>query len=331
MSKVSLNEIAEALNVSKSTVSRALRNKPGVNPRLREEIFKMAQDLNYPFKLPKDKEFGRVGIIIPDYSNPFFSTVCYGIQSVTRANGYLAYVVSTDEDWELERDYVSFLLQEGVDGLIVAPTKNAERIYQEQSSVPIVFFDRHPEPLDAQSVLIDNRGIMFQALRYLVEIGHRNICLVAGDDRLYTGRLRTAGFLEGLTLLGLDRSSCPVIPSNFKEPEAYEATKNAFQIYKPTAVIASNNKTTLGALRALRDLGLSIPEDVSVIGFDDQEWMDFNRPPITTIIQPAYTMGTLAASLLLQKIQGNSFSESVVLKAEIKHRQSVRPMSTTRA
>jgi DNA-binding LacI/PurR family transcriptional regulator len=319
-----MNDIAEALNISKSTVSRALRNKPGVNPRLREEIFKMAQDLNYPFKLPKHQEFNRVGIIIPDFSNAFFSTVCYGIQSVFRANGYLAYVVSTDEDWELERDYVHFLVREEVEGLIIAPTRNTEKIYKDLNSVPMVFFDRHPDSLNVQSVLVDNKDIMFQALRYLVEVGHKNICFVSGDDLLYTGRLRTAGFLEALDILGLSRDGCPVITGNFKEPEAYEATRNAFQAHKVTAVIASSNKTTLGVLRALRDLELSIPEDVSVIGFDDQEWMEFNTPPITTIVQPAFTMGTLAASLLLQQIQGNSSPESVVLKAEIKHRHSVR-------
>lgn len=322
-----MDDIARALNISKSSVSRALGNKPGVNPRLREEVFKMAQDLNYPFKLPRDQDLARVGIIIPDLSNAFFATVCYGIQSVFRANGYLAYLVSTDEDWELERDYVRSLVREDVAGLIVATTGNAEKIYMEIDSLPMVFFDRHPGLENVQSVLVDNRGIIFQALRCLVEVGHRNICFVSGDDLLYTGRLRTAGFLEGLDILGLDPSKCPVIPGNFKEPEAYEATRNAFEIHKPTAVIASSNKTTLGVLRAIRDLSLTIPEDVSVIGFDDQEWMEFNSPPITTVAQPAFTMGTLAASLLIQQIQGNSSLESVVLKADIKHRKSVQSVS----
>ena len=327
MSRVNLDDIADALNISKSTVSRALRNKPGVNPRLREEIFKMAQDLNYPFRLPKDQEFNRVGIIIPDFSNPFFATVWYGIQSVCRTHGYLAYAVSTDEDWELERDYVDSFIRDEVEGLIVAPTNNAEKIYRNLNSVPIVFFDRHPDSLDVQSVLIDNKDIMFQILRYLVEAGHRSICFVAGDERLYTGRQRTAGFLEGLGILGLGRDKCPMMSGNFKEPEAYEATRSAFHSYRPTAVIASSNKTTLGGLRALRDLGLTIPDDVSVVGFDDQEWMEFYRPPITTVAQPAFTMGTLAASLLVQQIQGNSSPESVMLKAEIKHRRSVRPVT----
>ncbi|HBN97524.1 MAG TPA: hypothetical protein DDZ66_14630, partial [Firmicutes bacterium] len=205
MSRVSLNDIAEALNISKSSVSRALRNKPGVNSRLREEIFKMAQDLNYPFKLPKDREFNRVAIIIPDFSNPFFATVYYGIQSVFRANGYLAYAVSTDEDSELEEDYVNFFAREEVQGFIVAPTRNAEKIYRDLDSPPIVFFDRHPDSLNVQSVLVDNKDIMFQVLRYLVEVGHRNICFVSGDELLYTGRLRTAGFLEALDIFGLDR------------------------------------------------------------------------------------------------------------------------------
>ncbi|NLJ80701.1 MAG: LacI family transcriptional regulator [Firmicutes bacterium] len=324
MERTRLSDIAKALNISQSTVSRALRNKPGVNPQLREKIFKMAQDLNYPFKLPKDLEFRRVGIIIPDFSNPFFATVCYGIESILRANGYLTYLASTDEDWELERDYVRSFLQERVEGLIVAPTANTESIYNNSlKNLPLVFFDRHYPSLDVQSVLIDNKDIMFQALRYLKGAGHRKICLVSGNHLLYTGSSRTDGFLEGLNILGLDSMLCPVVAGNFREPEAYEATKKAYRKHKFTAVIATSNKTTLGVLRALKDLGLAIPRDVSVIGFDNQEWMGFNKPPITTIVQPAFTMGTLAASLLLQQIQSNSARESVILKAEIMRRESV--------
>ena len=163
--------------------------------------------------------------------------MCYGIQSVFRSNGYLAYVVGTDEDWELERDYVRFLVHEGVEGLIVAPTRNTEKIYKDLDPIPMVFFDRHSDSLNVQSVLVDNKDIMFQALRYLVEVGHRNVCFVSGDELLYTGRLRTEGFLDVLDILGLAGNGCPVIPGNFTEPEAYEATRNAFQIHKTTAVI----------------------------------------------------------------------------------------------
>lgn len=327
MDRVNLDDIAKALGISQATVSRALRNKPGVRPQLREEIFKVAQDLNYPFKLPKDRAFKTVGIIIPDFSNPFFATVCYGIESVMRSNGYLTYLVNTDEDWELEADYVRSFADEAVGGLIVAPAANSEKIYESIGDIPLVFFDRHYESLNVQSVLVDNEDIVFQALHHLVDAGHRNICLVSGYQPIYTGRTRTLGFTRALDLLGLKKENCPIVEGNFREPEAYEATKTALEKYKPTAIIATSNKTSLGVLRALRELELSIPDDVSFIGFDNPEWMELNEPPITTIVQPAFTMGTLAASLLIQQIQGHPSPESVVLKAEIKYRQSVRRLT----
>lgn len=327
--KINLKDVADALGISQSTVSRALRNKPGVSPGLREKIFRMAQDLNYPFQLPKEHSFKRIGIIIPDIANPIFATVIYGIESVLRSSGYLTYLVNTDEDMDLERDYVcSFLEDDYVKGLIVAPSANTESFYNEiGTTLPMVFFDRHYETLDVPSVLIDNKDIIFRATQYLVSIGHEKIAFVSGNQTLYTGRTRTEGFLEAVELLGLDKSFCPVVSGNFKKPEAYEVTREIFRQGRCTAVIASSNRTTSGVLQAIGDLGLAIPGDVSVVGFDDQEWMEYSEPAITTIVQPAFTMGTLAASMLLQGINGTSFQENVVLKAEIKKRNSVRQIS----
>ncbi|HHY15132.1 MAG TPA: LacI family transcriptional regulator [Firmicutes bacterium] len=322
MKKVNLADIAAALNISQSTVSRALRNKPGVNPQLREEVFKMAQALNYPFPLPKSPAMKRVGIIIPDLSNPFFATVCYGIESVMRSNGYFTYLVNTDEDWELENSYLqSFIDDDKVEGLIIAPSANTERIYNDLlGTLPFIFFDRYYDALNVQSVIIDNEGAVFRATQYLVETGHTNICFVAGSDNISTGRSRTRGFLEAINLLGLDREKCAIVDGDFKEPKSYEGAKRILAEGECTAVIATSNKTTWGVMRAVRDLRLSIPGDVNVIGFDSQDWTEFSDNPIATIVQPAFTMGNLAASLLLQQINGREFSsENVVLKAEIKN------------
>jgi LacI family transcriptional regulator len=327
MNQTTLSDIAAALNISPSTVSRALRNKPGVNPQLREKVFNMAQQLNYAFVPPKDRESKRIGVIVPDLSNPFFATVCYGVESVLRANGYLTYLANTDENGEIEENYVKAMLREGIDGLVAAPSASSEELYKECGArLPLVFFDRCFPSVHIQSVLIDNESVTFEVVRHLVSLGHTRICLVAGDRSIYTGRARTNGFLEALEILGLSPDHCPVVEGNFKEPEAYRATRDALRRHSVTAVVATSNKTSSGVLRALKDLGMSIPEDISVIGFDDQEWMTFFNPPITTIVQPAYTVGTLAASLLLQKIRGNSSTENVTLKASIVHRESVRPL-----
>ncbi|HBK67645.1 MAG TPA: hypothetical protein DDZ91_03300 [Firmicutes bacterium] len=325
MSSIILKDIAKVIGVSEATVSRALRNKPGVNPELREKIFKLAQELNYPFKLPtKEPNYKRIGIIVPDLSNPFFATIIYGIKSVLSSTGYLLYIINTDEDSEAEEINLQSLINDRVEGIITAPTVNSVNLYEQLNcSLPIVFFDRIFKIEGTSSVAVDNRDAIFQAVRKLVDLGHKKICLIAGDVRIYTGAEREKGFQESLRLLDLKAEECPVVYGNFKEPESYAVTKEVLQKRQCTAIIATSNKTTLGILRAVKELGLIIPDDISVVGFDDQEWMQFFTPQITTIVQPAFTIGSIAANLLLQNIKGKMRDENIFLKTQLLYRESI--------
>ena len=325
MSSIILKDIAKAVGVSESTVSRALRNKPGVNPELREKIFKLAQELNYPFKLPtKEPSYKRIGIIVPDLSNPFFATVIYGIKSVLSSTGYLLYIINTDEDSEAEEINLQSLIDDQVEGIITAPTGDSVHFYEQlNSNLPLVFFDRILKIEGTSSVAVDNQDAIFQAVRKLVNLGHKRICFIAGDVRIYTGAEREKGFHESLKLLDLKAEDCPVVYGNFKEPESYAVTKDVLQKRQCTAIIATSNKTTLGVLRAVKELGLKIPNDISVIGFDDQEWMQFFTPQIATIVQPAFTIGSIAANLLLQNIKGSMRKENIIVKTQFQERESI--------
>lgn len=325
MSSIILKDIAKAVGVSEATVSRALRNKPGVNPELREKIFKLAQELNYPFKMPsKEPDSKRIGIIVPDLSNPFFATVIYGIKSVLSSTGYLLYIINTDEDSEAEEINLHSLINDRVEGIITAPAANSFDLYaQLNSNLPIVFFDRVFKLEGFSSVTVDNRDAIFQAVRTLVDLGHKKIAFIAGDVRIYTGAEREKGFQESLKLFDLNAKECPVVYGNFKEPESYAVTKDILQKKECTAIIATSSKTTLGVLRAIKELGLKIPEEISVIGFDDQEWMQFFTPQIATIVQPAFTIGTIAANLLIQNIKGNMRNENIIVKTRLLTRESI--------
>lgn len=326
MPRVRLRDIAKTLGISESTVSRALSNKPGVCPELREKIFQAAQDLNYPFKLSRRHQLRRTtGMIVPDLSNPFFATVSYGVASVLRTAGYLTSIVNTDEDSEIEGEHLQSFIDHGIDGIIAAPTAGTEDLYREivGAKVPIVFIDRVHNGFQASSVTVDNRDAIFQAVRRLFDLGHRRICLVAGDSQIYTGRERTEGFREALEILGLKKEDCPVVHGRFKEPEAYAASKDVLRANRCTAIIATSNKTTCGVLRAIRELNLRIPADISLVGFDDQDWTRLFDPPISAVRQPAFTMGVLAGNLLLQAISGKAGPENIVLKAQLVWRESV--------
>lgn len=332
MRRVRLRDIAEVLNVSESTVSRALNNRPGVNNEMRERIFRVAQELNYPFHRvnPGAGPRRRIGLVFPDISNTYFATVSYGIASVLGPDGALSFVVGTDEDAESEAQYVRALIEQGVDGMIAAPAAGSGQVYQEAlaAGVPLVFVDRRHRHLPVPSVTLDNRDAIFQAVRRLHELGHRRVALIAGDPEIYTGYEREQGFREAIDLLGLRPEDCPIAYGQFRVPTAYQAARDTILSRRVTAIIATSNKTTVGVLKAIKELGLRTPDDVSVIGFDDQEWTAVFEPPLSVVSQPAFTMGVLAANLLLQRIQGSPRQESVVLKAEILWRESVAEVST---
>lgn len=326
MPRVRLKDVAKTLGVSESTVSRALSNKPGVCRELREKVFQAAQDLNYPFKLSRKHQVRKTtGVVVPDLSNPFFAIVSYGIASVLRTAGYLTSIVNTDEDSEIEGEHIRSLIGHGIDGIIAAPTADTQDLYRELvgARVPVVFIDRVLNGFQASSVTIDNRDAIFQAVRRLFDLGHRRICLVAGDLQIYTGRERTEGFREAVDILGLKREDCPVVYGRFKEPEAYAVSMDVLRANRCTAIITASNKTTCGVLRAIRELHLRMPADISLVGFDDQDWTRFFDPPISAVRQPAFTMGVLAGNLLLQAVNGKAGPENIVLKAELVWRESV--------
>ena len=307
-------EIARLTGVSAATVSRVLSNNPHVDPKTRELVKSAAKNMGYlPNVLAKSLRTlrsGSIGLVIPDISNPFFSEVLHGMESVCNEAGYHIILGNTNESVESERRVVRHLAEKRVDGFImilVDPSGAAIRqTLGPNPRVPIVLLDRCIEDSRYDVVTIDNAGGMAKATQYLLELGHTRIALIHPPRTITPGSERRDGYLEALRA-----ANCPVDEGLIREgssriQDGYEQTKLLLQLKpRPTAVIGGNNLMAIGAFEAIRDMELRIPEDISLIGFDDFLLANYLSPPVTVVQRATADMGFVAAKALISRIQGH--------------------------
>lgn len=338
-----LKDIAKEVGVSIATVSKALNNRPGVNLELQRKIIETAKKMNYAKLLPKietKRSTHIVGVIVSDISNPFFANIVLSMEKVLYSQGYKYILSNTDENPEKELSYLRALTNHGVDGLIVAPSRSLKvnnellNFYKKYNSLGghIVFVDRVIEDLreDINYVIIDNFGAALEAVAYLKNKGHTQIGAITGPKEIFTSRERLKGFLKGMEVCGLEVKDKWIVDGKYTSEGAFKAALKLFENSDaPTALISFNNVMTLGILRAFKKLKLRIPEDVSLISFDDSPWNELNEVPITSIVQPVEEVGTVAATILIGGLK-NFVSRKkvkpskVILKAQILERESVK-------
>ena len=338
MKKVTLKDIAEVVGVSPSTVSRALANLPGVSEELRQKIKDIAKEMGYipdmAAKGLKTRQTKTVGIIIPDITNPFFTAFLKGVDSVFFSRGYKFIIGNTDETPEREKVYIEWFLSHGVDGIISAPSeyrnKELKKIYRNvvKLDVPLIFFDRVITPMEnsVDIVKIDNEAAVKECLEYLKDMGHKEIGILLGKKGMFTMDRREKAFIENIKKLKLKTKSDWILKDLFPEWEAYEIIKTFLKRRKkPTAVILANQSLAITFLKVASDLKIRIPDDISVITFDDAIENEFYNPPITAIRQPAENMGKISATVLLGRIEGDRSKPSkILLKTELIIRKSVK-------
>lgn len=330
----SIKDIAKSVGVSTATVSKALNHKTGVSSDVRNQILEKAREMGYVVNglargMKTSKTF-TVGILVSDIKNPFFSEVISAIERILYAKKYNLIICNVGENPQKEVEYLELLVSKKVDGLIVAPAAESYNLSAYRNLIrhgmKIVLFDRLIDAVNCDSVVIDNRSAIHESVKYLKDHGHVKIGAIYGIERSYTGHERLNGFKEAMELFNLEYHKEWVKSGFFREEDSY---KQAFELLKkesrPTAMIAMNNFTTLGLIRAVKELGLRVPEDLSIIGFDDAEWMKVCSPSITTVVQPADAIGMTAATLLLDAMENESVHtiQHVVLKAKFIERESV--------
>jgi LacI family transcriptional regulator len=273
-----------------------------------------------------------IGLMVADITNPFFTDVVSVIQDVLHRAGYAVMLCCNDEDVGMQDEQIELLIDRMVDGLIIAPAGDDAHLKRilAAARLPTVLIDRLCEGMDTDAVVLDNRRAVHDATAYLLGLGHRRIGYISGSLETSTGRDRLSGYRSALEAAGLSYDDGLVRIGNFREKDAY---KVAMQLLsntgRPTAIFSANNLMVIGVMKAIRDLGLSCPGDVSVASFDDFPWADVFEPHLTTIAQPVEAIGEQAAQLLLNRLEGLSpeAPQKLVLQGRLTIRGSCRPVS----
>jgi LacI family transcriptional regulator len=331
MTKITIKEVAKLAGVSIATVSNVINDTKYVSNEVKKQVYDAMSVLNYvPNTLAKSlrvSESRLIGLMISDISNQFFSLVVRGIEDGLALEGYNVLLCNTDSNIEKEREYLKVLLGKRIDGIIVSSSGDSEEYFKEiwGIDVPLVFLNRCPNPLVSDSVTTNNREGALLATEHLIQHGYRKIGIITGPQNISTGRDRFVGFKQALQHHGLTLHEHLIRNGQFTVQSGYELMKELMnESAKPEAVFVSNNFMTLGVYNYLQENNINIPDDLTIIGFDDPEWATIVNPPLTAIRQPAYEQGALAAELIIQRINNEEQLEpqEIYLKPELIVRNS---------
>ncbi len=336
-----LEDIARALNVSKMTVSRAINDHPEISRETRARILATAQKMNY-----RPNQFARalstnhsylIGIVVPDLMHSYFAEICRGVESQARPAGYQNLICSTDEDFSKEMDEVEALLSR-TDGLIVASASPTRRIafYRKLMSegAKIVLIDRLLDGLRCSAVTTDDVQVGVLATEHLIRLGHRKIGHLRGTD-VSTSLKRLQGYSHALAKHNLRFDDGLVRECGFTEADGHSAMKAWLKERTlPTAVFAANDPAAIGAIAAINEAGLRVPEDLAFVGGGNIHYGDMLRVPLTTVAWSKIEMGQAAGRLLLELIEGDKKPrkpQQIVIKPELLVRQSCGASSSVPA
>jgi len=307
-----LTDVADQAGVSTATVSRVLNGKPGVSAQTRQAVLAALDMLGYarPEKL-RMRSAGLVGLIVPELTNPVFPTIAQTIESMLSARGFTPLLCTQSPGGTTEDEYVEMLLEHDVDGIVFVSGLHAdtsatrERYHTLRSrGLPIVLINGYAEGVDAPFMSTDDGAAMDLAVRHLTSLRHRSIGLAIGPDRFVPAQRKVVGFAENLRRQ-LDVSDVgPHIVSTLFTVEGGQAAASELIASGHTAIVCGSDLMALGAIRAARSRGLSVPGDISVVGFDDSPLMAFTDPPLTTVRQPVVAMGEAAVATLEAEIAG---------------------------
>lgn len=324
-----IKEVALKAGVSTATVSYVLNNTRPISEEVKKRVRKAAQELDYQpstlaRSLRKNKTF-TIGIIIPDNRNPYFADILRGMEDTFFESGYSVFLCNSDRNTEKETKYFEALVNRNVDGIALIPseTDTNESFRLRQLKKPLVIVDRILPDFPSSVIQMDNVEGAYDAVKYLCQLGHRRIACLAGPKEVPTSQQRIEGYKKALKEAGISVEADLIIHGDFQ----IESGIKFFPLIralpqKPTAIFSCNDLMAIGLLKAARKAGCRIPEDCSIIGYDDILISSHVTPSLTTMAQPRYEMGKTAAEMLMSKIADPTSPELKTLKAKLIVRES---------
>ncbi|HEU4741721.1 MAG TPA: LacI family DNA-binding transcriptional regulator [Meiothermus sp.] len=305
-----LEDVAKLAKVSTATVSRALSRPDMVAEETRKRILEAVEELGYqPNQLARSlRQRGSraIGLIVTDILNPFHATLAKGVQDAAEENGYTVFLFNSDEDPHRERRALESLRGHLPQGLIIVPTPRTRENLKLVPNLPVIELDRSSGRENAHTVMVDNVGGARMAVAHLAALGHKRIGMIVGRLDITTAIERFQGYREALAAAGLPFRENLVLPGNHREEDgrvAATALLSRPADERPTALFVGNNEMTVGAVMAARALGLRIPEELSIVGFDDSRWATVMQPTLTVVAQPVYDLGFLAGQTLFSLLR----------------------------
>ncbi|MBC7948080.1 MAG: LacI family DNA-binding transcriptional regulator [Chitinophagaceae bacterium] len=327
-----IKDIAKQLNISISTVSRAMRNAPDVNVDTRKAVMALSEELSYhPNRLAlslKQKQTHNIGVIVPNLDY-VLATMVKGIDEVALEAGYTVMVCQSNESFGREIVNARRLLDSLVDGFIISVSSETKvfdhfkKIQEKQ--MPMVVFDRVTPDLLAPSVRIDNMDGGFQATEHLIEQGYKRIAILAGPKNLGISNSRLDGYINALKKYKIKPDPDLIIHCDFNQDYAYLASKELLSMKKrPDAIFTISDRMAIGAMLAIKEKGLTMPQDIGLVGFNNEPVTSLVTPSISSVDQPAFELGKIAAKLFIETVHNNQDMSHVeeVLKPKLIIRES---------
>lgn len=330
--RATIKDIAHALNISTSTVSRALGDHWDVNPETRKAVLEMAEKLNYkpnPISLSlRNRHTYTIGVVMPEFVNSYFAEILIGMQRILFPAGYNILVAQSNESAEIEEKNIRLFESNMVDGLMISVAKDSSdnAVYERliKKEIPVVFFNRVPEHIVAPKVIVNDRTWAFYATEHLIKQGCRRIAHFAGNDNLSVSIERKHGYISALKKYGLPVDEDLIIETGVQMETGCLGAMKLLQMDKlPDGLFAITDPVAIGAIKVLKKNGVRIPEDIAVVGFTESPYSTIIEPNLTTVRQPTFDIGTTAARLLLEQMNEiKPASQTIILDASLQIRES---------
>jgi LacI family transcriptional regulator len=328
-----VQDVAKLAGVAPITVSRVVNNSGYVSTKTRLKVEAAIAELNYvPNTLARSlrlRQSHTLALVLTDISNPFWTTVARSVEDTSNEAGFSVFFCNTDESPHKQDEYLRVLMQKRVDGVLLVPAQvDAELIpWLQSQDTPVVVLDRRVSHEQVDVVRCDAEGGAFKLVQHLLELGHRRIAVLSGPQQVSTAADRVAGYRRAMAGAGIDVLPGWVCYGEFTRVSGYEMAQQALNLEpRPTALFGVNNFIALGALRAAKDAGLRVPEEISLVAFDDFASEFVVDPFLTVVAQPVAEMGRRATELLLARMKvdrpDQEDYQEIVLPTEVIVRKS---------